>query len=291
MRYTVFGLVSLMPILWKQKNIFKHVSRDTWWRGLVTTFFINICYYLGLSYAIRHAGSAISIIIVGLAPIAVLIHSNIKKKEISYSLLFAIISVIFLGIVLTNLSKFHSTTNTNPWKYLMGLCCAVTSTGIWVGYIVYNHQFLAKNPHITPVLWCHILGITSLMLCLPIVIICDYLGVTHITQTLLSHTPLSERVLFILLCGSMGIFSSSRAIAAWNKASLYLSPALLGALLIFEPIFGLILSYVCEQTLPSLQEAIGVLLMLGGSITCLILFVRKTKQEAPANDTISSITE
>lgn len=284
-RYTIFGIFSLFPILWKRQNIFKNVSLRIWGQSFLWAFLVDIVYYLGITLAIRYIGAAITIIIAGLAPIAVLFHSNIKKKEISYALLSAISSVIFLGVVLTNLSEFHSTT-ADPLQYFMGLSLVTISTGIWVAYIVCNHDFLLKNPNISPDLWCGLLGVASLILCLPLIILFDCLGITHVAHNFIAHTPTSERFLFIVLCSAMGILSSSRAITSWNKASLHLPPAFLGAMLIFEPIFGLILSYLYQRILPSLQEGIGIFLMLGGSLTCLILFGRRAGQKEPEESEI-----
>ncbi|BAE81134.1 transporter [Chlamydia felis Fe/C-56] len=278
-RYTIFGIFSLFSVLWKRQNIFKNTSWSVWAQGFLWAFLVDIVYYFGVTLAIRYIGSVITIIIAGLAPIAVLFHSNIKKKELSYTLLSTISSVIFLGVVLTNVSEFHSTTVANPLQYFLGLSCVIASTGIWVAYIICNYDFLERNPNISPDLWCVMLGIASLVICLPLIVIFDSLGITHIARAFISHTPTTERVLFIVLCSAMGIFSSSLAITAWNKASLHLSPALLGALLIFEPIFGLILSYLYEKTLPTLQEGIGIFLMLGGSLICLILFGRKSNKK------------
>lgn len=278
-RYTTFGIFSLLSLLWKRQNILKTIPLSIWKQGIFWAFLVNILYYLGIAYAIRCIGAAVTIIIAGLAPIAVLFYSNIKKKEIPYTTLSFLSSIIFLGIVLTNISKIQANIEIHLIKYFLGLVCVIIATGVWVSYIIYNYNFLSKNPDVSPNLWGCILGLASLILCLPLIILGDFLGITRITSTLLFHVPLSEKLLFIALCGVMGIFSSSLAITSWNKASLYLSPSLLGALLILEPVFGLCLSYFCKHTLPSYQEGLGISLMLGGSLTCLILFGKKKQQK------------
>lgn len=289
-RYTIFGIFSLLSVLRRRQNIFKHIPLSVWKQGIFWAFLVNILYYLGIAYATRCIGAAITIIIAGLAPIVVLFHSNIKKKEISYITLSVLSSIIFLGILLTNISNLHTSVEVHPVTYCLGLSCVIIATGIWVSYIIYNYNFLSKNPEISPNLWCCILGLASLALCLPLIILGDYLGITRITSTLIFHIPLSEKLLFITLCGVMGIFSSSLAITSWNKASLHLSPSLLGALLILEPIFGLCLSYLCKHSLPSWQEGLGILLMLGGSLACLILFGKKNRQnQEETTEIISSV--
>ncbi|EPP37357.1 Inner membrane protein YtfF [Chlamydia avium] len=290
-RYTIFGMFSLLSILWRRQNIFRNVPLIIWKQGIFWAFIVNVVYYLGIAYATRCVGAAVTIIISGLAPIIVLFHSNIKKKEISYTTLSLLSSIIFLGILLTNISKIHTNVEVHLAKYFLGLVCVIISTGIWVSYIIYNYTFLSKNPQISPNLWCCILGLASLALCIPFIILGDCLGITQITSILISHTPLSEKLLFIILCGAMGIFSSSLAITSWNKASLHLSPSLLGALLILEPIFGLCLSYFCKHTLPSWQEGLGILLMLGGSLACLILFGKKAHQDQKDSTEVISSTD
>ncbi|EPP35047.1 eamA-like transporter family protein [Chlamydia ibidis] len=274
-RYSVFGLFSLTPLLWKRENIFKNISSKIWRKSLLWAFLINIIYYLGIALAIRYSGGSVTIIIAGLAPIAILFHANFRKKTVSNSYLAFISLIIFFGVVLTNISGFQAATESNLLQYCFGLFCVTFSTLIWVGYIVCNHSFLDTNPDVSPETWCKMLGISSLVLCLPLIIVLDTLGITSVAKNIIVHTPSHERFLFVILCAIMGIFSSSKAITAWNKASLHLSPALLGALLIFEPIFGLTLSYLYKKTLPTIQESLGIFLMLGGSLSCLILFGRK----------------
>lgn len=278
-RYTVFGLFSLLTILCKRKNIFKQVTWKNWKVSLVWAALINVVYYLGIALGIRHCGAAVSIIVAGLSPIAILIYSNFKKRDLSFPTLIAISIVIFLGVILTNISEFHSSSTTSPFLYLFGLCSVITSSTLWVFYIILNQKFLEENSHITPEIWGHMLGISSLVICLPLIFLLDGLGITHLYHDLFFHTPFSERWLFILLCSVMGVFSSSLAITSWNKASLHLSSALLGALLIFEPIFGLVISYICERAYPSLQEGVGASLMLGGSLLALVLFHKKSSKK------------
>ena len=284
-RYSIFGICSLITIIYKRSNIFKTVPCSLWKTSTLWAFLINIVYYFGIAQAVRYSGSAVTVIIAGLAPIAILFYSNIKKKVLSYPFLLSMSSIIVVGIILSNISEFQSESSSSLLLYLFGLGCVIIATSIWAGYIICNHDFLEKYPEISPDTWCHMLGISSLVICLPLIAFGDLFGITHVTRDFLFHTPLSERWLFILLCSAMGIFSSSRAISAWNKASLHLSTALLGALLIFEPIFGWILSYVYKQEVPSFQEGLGFSLMLGASL-CLLLAQKKVNTQDPVADTL-----
>lgn len=276
-RYVTFGCFSVVLIFWKKnRTLFKNITCSNWLQGFLWAS-LTIVYYFGIALAIRFVGSAITIIIAGLAPVLILFYANTKTREVPYSLLSMISLIIFAGVVLTNLAKFKSMPNLSLPQYIFGLSCVIFSTLIWVAYVICNQTFLEKNPHISSDTWGLMLGVGSLVLCIPLIVCGDLLGFTHITHNILFHKPLAERFLFTNCCLIMGIFSSSLAICSWNKASLYLSPALLGALLIFEPIFGLILSYVYEQALPAISEALGIFLMLIGSLLCVVLFQKKHK--------------
>ncbi len=288
-RYSVFGVCSLVTILYKRSNIFKTVPFSLWKTSLFWAFLINIVYYFCIAQSVRYSGAAITVIIAGLAPITILFYSNLKKKVLSYPFLLSMSGIIIIGIILSNLSEFQSNSSSSPLLYLFGLVCVTIATSIWAGYIICNHDFLERYSEISPETWCHMLGISSLIISLPLIILGDSFGITHVTQDFLFHIPVSERYLFILLCAAMGIFSSSRAISAWNKASLHLSTALLGALLIFEPLFGWILSYVCKQEIPSFQEGLGFSLMLGASL-CL-LFAQKKANEREDSEKTFVVTE
>ncbi|WP_201457018.1 DMT family transporter [Chlamydia sp. 17-3921] len=275
-RYTIFGIFSLITCLTSNPQLLRETPLKLWRTITLWSLLINPVYYLGITLGIRYVGSALTVMIAGLAPIAVLCLSNIRQKELSWILLFIISCITFIGVVLTHISDIHtSTTTIPPLQYIFGIVSAVVSTGLWVIYVIYNQKLLENNPKLSPQDLCHLLGITTLIICLPLIIVLDTCRVTHIIPILVSHTPMSQRLLFFGLCVTMGIFSSAQAITSWNKASLRLSPALLGTMLIFEPIFGLILSYLYSQSLPKILESIGIFLMLGGSLLSLILFGRK----------------
>lgn len=276
-RYTTFGIFSLITCLATNRRIFKETPLKTWCAILLWSFLINPVYYFGVTIAIRYVGSALTVMIAGLAPIVILCFSNIKQKELSGILLFIISCITFSGVVLTHISDLHTSSVTaTPLQYIFGVGAALFSTGLWVIYVIYNQKLLEKNPSLSPENLCHLLGITALVVCLPLIIIFDACGITHISTVLTSY-PMSQRFVFAGLCATMGVFSSALAITSWNKASRHLSPSLLGTMLIFEPIFGLILSYLYAQSFPKFLEGIGITLMLGGSLLSLILFGKKKR--------------
>ncbi|WP_100933983.1 DMT family transporter [Candidatus Chlamydia corallus] len=289
-RYTIFGIFSLIACAIKNPSVIKKTPLHIWGKSLLWTLLINPVYYFGITLGIRYVGSAITVVIAGLAPIAVLYHSNAKQKELSYPLLFAISSVIIIGVILTHLAVLDLPTAASPLYCILGVGMVIISTSLWVIYVICNQSLLQKHPELTPDTWSYLIGISALIICLPLIIIFDLCGVTHVTQIIVSHTSISECLLFFSLCGIMGVFSSAKALTAWNKASLNLSPALLGAILIFEPIFGIVLTYLYSKSLPSIQEGIGIFLMLGGSLLCLVLFGKKVQKNL-ANSQISSSPE
>ncbi|ANH78909.1 DMT family transporter [Candidatus Chlamydia sanziniae] len=280
-RYTIFGLFSLICCIGKMPSLLKKTPLYIWKKSILWTLLVNPIYYFGITLGIRYIGAAMTVMIAGLSPVAILYYSNIKQKELSYSILFAISCIIIAGVVLTHISTFHLSMTTSLWQYILGIGAVTLSTILWVAYVICNQALLEKHPSLAPDAWCYLLGISALIICLPLIILFDILGLTHITQNLISHNPISERFLFISLCAIMGVFSSAKAITAWNKASLYLSSALLGTMLIFEPLFGLVFSYLYAQNLPSIQESLGIFLMLGGSLLSLVLFGRKASSTSP----------
>lgn len=132
-RYSVFGICSLITILYKRSNIFKTVPFFLWKKGILWAFLINIAYYFGIAQAVRYSGSAVTVIIAGLAPIAILFYSNIKKKMLSYSFLLSMSGIIVVGIILSNISEFQSESSSSLPLYLLGLGCVTAATSIWAG--------------------------------------------------------------------------------------------------------------------------------------------------------------
>ncbi|SPN73290.1 Inner membrane protein ytfF,Predicted permease, DMT superfamily,EamA-like transporter family [Chlamydia serpentis] len=288
-RYTIFGIFSLIACIIKNPSLIKKTSLSLWGKSILWTLLINPLYYFGVTLGIRYVGSAITVVIAGLAPIAVLYYSNTKQKELSYPLLFAISSIIIIGVILTHISALELPTAASPLYSILGIGMVIFSTSLWVIYVICNQSLLDKHPELNPRSWSYLIGISALIVCLPLIVVLDFLEVTHITRTLITYTPISERLLFFLLCGAMGIFSSAKALTAWNKASVNLSPALLGAILIFEPIFGLVLTYLYSRSLPSIKEGLGIFLMLGGSLLCLVLFGRKIGKSSKGHQVSPSL--
>lgn len=277
-RYTIFGLASLISALSKRKWIFTQFQPRIWLKGIFWALLINPIYYFGITLSIHYVGAPVTVIIAGLAPIAILFYSNIVHKQIPYLTLLSISSIIFAGVLLTNIAEFESNHTSSFTQYFVGLLSVVLSTAIWVFYVIMNKRVLNSHAKLSPEIWSNILGISSLIICPPLLVLANALHWTN--SLMILQSSVKDLLLFFVLCGILGIFSSSWAVSYWNKATLCLPQAFLGGLLIFEPIFGLILTYLVKQSLPSLQEATGILLMLTGSLISLILFGKRAANNA-----------
>ncbi|WP_213357605.1 DMT family transporter [Chlamydiifrater phoenicopteri] len=270
-RYSIYGLFSLATSVIYSRKIFYAFPKKIWIKAFIWSTIINPIYYLGIVAAIRLAGSAITVIIAGLTPVGVLVCANIRKRELPISLLFGIVIITTAGVVLSNVSEFHGEAVEGVLQKIIGIACVLASTAIWVAYVISNEKLVKCHKDMTPEIWGRMFGICALVVCIPLLIFCNYLGLTD-TLNSFSSASTKDVYLFLALTTILGIFSSGQAINLWNKASLSLPSSVLGSMLVLEPLFGLVLSFLLvSKTTPSLIETTGILLMLTGSLAGTLL--------------------
>ncbi|WP_213318255.1 DMT family transporter [Chlamydiifrater volucris] len=287
-RYLTYGIFSLITSIIYSKKIFYSFPKKVWVKAFIWSTVINPIYYLGIVAAIRLAGSAITVIIAGLTPVGVLICANIRKRELPLSLLLGIVLITTLGVILSNVSEFRGEVTEGVLQKIVGIACVLTSTAIWVAYVISNESLVKSHEDMTPEIWGRMFGICALIVCVPLLALCNWLG---FASTLHSFATASTKdvYLFLILTTILGIFSSGQAINLWNKASLSLPSSVLGSMLVLEPLFGLILSFLLvSKTFPSLMESVGILLMLTGSLAGTLLSEHGTTLSVPPKEALEN---
>lgn len=271
-RYIIYGIFSTILLLRKGWKIPIQFSLKAWFVALVFSLCSNIFYYFGVVWGLRFASAPITVLVVGLAPIVIALYGNWHAREISYKHLILPCIWMAAGIVLVNITQFDlSEDKGNLKEYFVGLFGILVALVGWSVYVVHNARFLKKNPQLPVTEWTSVIGVMTLFVSILIALFFLFAMKSEIN---LAHFQTWSLPLFwfLLGIGILGIACSWGGCFLWNRASSYLPISLLGPLMVLETIFGLLYVYLVEFQLPSLMEAIGILVLISGLLYALHLF-------------------
>lgn len=275
-RYIAFGLISL-PLSWyDRKHLCKLLPQD-WLEAIKLVLTGHLLYYACLASAIQRIGAPISTAIIGTLPVLITIsvyifsdHTQPPNEKIScYSIMISIF-LIGTGLLCVNISelKFEDFIY-NSWKeYVIGMMLSIISVICWSWYALRNARWLRLHPSNKPFTWANAQGIVTLPLSLIVYcIICIY---SHYFQHefLLPFGP--RPTFFILLMILIGFCCSWLGTFFWNAASQRLPAILMGPLIVFETIFGLIYAFVHRKLWPSPLILIGMFILVLGVVSLLL---------------------
>lgn len=260
-RYLLFGLFSCLFLCFQLTK--EGMPKIHYWlRASFVALMVNLLYYLALVLGIRFANPAVTAIIAsGLSPAIVAIIGNRGSKECSPKLLFLPSALILVGVLLVNYTSLceHCTTSTVT-EYLFGLGCALFALGGWVWYLLTNARFLKRDP-ITPALWSTLVGATTLFWTI-------LLAIGHYASDLnpdfwnMIWNQESGHEVFWIGGILLGVISGWFGALFWNMASKRILISLGGQLLILETLFGVLMVYMYNWSMPPLIELIGMLMLI-----------------------------
>ncbi|ADV33707.1 putative membrane protein [Candidatus Blochmanniella vafra str. BVAF] len=276
-RYIVFGLISL-PLSWIDRKHLCKLSLQDWIEAIKLVISGHLIYYACLASAIQRIGAPISTAIIGTLPIMIMIIAHIimknnnqkknNKKFFKCSIIMPIV-LIGIGLLCINISELKSENliEYNSLEYIVGIILAVISVISWSWYALRNAHWLKTHPNNKPITWTNAQGIVTLPLsCFTYFIICLYSYYVKDEFIL----PLGPRpFFFILLMISIGLCCSWLGTFFWNKASQRLPTTLMGSLIVFETIAGLIYAFIHRWLWPSSLILIGIILLISG-VLCIL---------------------
>ncbi len=264
-RYSIYGLLSTCILLIKQRSFLKKISSHIWAMSFLWALLSNLLHYIGVIISIRYATAPVTMVIIASTPIFVLIYANIKAKSLSIKSLLILSLLMSSGIILVNNAAIDWSFSSNSYlSYIIGLLGSLLSVVCTGLFVVYNEEFMKKHPEISSQQWSCLIGMSTFVLCFLTLI----LGYTFnfIDFSIFANVSRKELTKFIMITSLLGLGSSSLGTYLWIKASTLISSLLLGALLIFETIFGLVLFFICKQELPSSTQFFGISLMLSSCL-------------------------
>ncbi|MCC2593582.1 DMT family transporter [Tessaracoccus sp. OS52] len=258
-RYSVFGLSSVVILRVLRFNPFRQLDRKGWLRVIGIGFAGNTLYYTSMSGAVAAIGSAPVALIFGALPIIMTVVGNLRRQVLGWGALAGPMACIAVGLAITTTSTL-SQPAAGPVGNApaLGLLLSAVALACWTVYSTWNAEYLADHPGTNTVLWASLTGVGTLVT-LPILVLVQALGAPSPGAFWGAYQP------GVLAWGVvLGLGASWVATALWSRASTYFSSSALGMLIVTEVIFALIYTLLLETRLPAAHELGSVSFTLGG---------------------------
>ncbi|PDO83660.1 DMT family transporter [Kosakonia pseudosacchari] len=271
-RYLALGIIAL-PLAWLGRARLRQLTRSDWFTALWLTMMGNLIYYVCLASAIQRTGAPVSTMIIATLPVVIPVCANLlysqRDGKLAWQRLAPALICIALGLGCVNIAELrHGLPNFSGWRYGSGIMLAFTSVACWAWYALRNARWLRENPDKNPMMW----ATAQALVTLPVSLVgylaaCLWFGVQQPDFTL----PFGPRPLvFITLMFTIAVLCSWVGALCWNIACQRLPTVIVGPLIVFETLAGLLYTFVLRQSLPPLLTVCGIILLVGGVLMAVL---------------------
>lgn len=267
-RYLALGLIAL-PLAWLGRTRLKQLNRRDWFTALALTMMGNLIYYVCLASAIQRTGAPVSTMIIGTLPVVIPVFANLlysqRDGKLAWSKLAPALICIGIGLACVNIAELsHGLQDFNWTRYATGIALALVSVVCWAWYALRNARWLRENPDKHPMMW----ATAQALVTLPVSLLgyfaaCSWLS----TQPDGFPLPFGPRpMVFITLMIAIAVLCSWVGALCWNIASQRLPTVILGPLIVFETLAGLLYTFILRQSVPPLLTLSGIALLVLGVV-------------------------
>lgn len=267
-RYLALGLIAL-PIAWLGRVRLRQLTRKDWVTALALTMMGNLIYYVCLASAIQRTGAPVSTMIIGTLPVVIPVFANLlysqRDGKLSWWRLSPALVLIGIGLLCVNISELNQgLPDFSGWRYGSGIALALISVVCWAWYALRNARWLRENPDKHPMMWATAQALVTLPVSLlGYIAACLWLN----GQTPDFALPFGPRPgVFIGLMISIAVLCSWVGALCWNVASQKLPTVILGPLIVFETLAGLLYTFILRQEFPPLLTVSGIALLIVGVV-------------------------
>jgi drug/metabolite transporter (DMT)-like permease len=268
-RYLALGLIAL-PIAWLGRARLRQLVRKDWITALTLTMMGNLIYYVCLASAIQRTGAPVSTMIIGTLPVVIPVFANLlysqRDGKLSWWRLSPALVLIGIGLLCVNISELNQgLPDFSGWRYGSGIALALVSVVCWAWYALRNARWLRENPDKHPMMWATAQALVTLPVSLlGYIVACLWLN----GQTPDFALPFGPRPgVFIGLMIAIAVLCSWVGALCWNVASQKLPTVILGPLIVFETLAGLLYTFILRQEFPPLLTVSGIALLMVGVVT------------------------
>lgn len=283
-RYLALGLIAL-PLAWLGHQRLRQLTRSDWITALALTMMGNLIYYVCLASAIQRTGAPVSTMIIGTLPVVIPVCANLlysqRDGKRSWASLAPALLCIAAGLVCVNIAELQDgLPDFTWWRYGSGVALAVVSVGCWAWYALRNARWLRENPDKNPMMW----ATAQALVTLPVSLLgyaaaCLWL---HAQQPDFAQ-PFGPRPgVFIGLMFAIAVLCSWVGALCWNVASQRLPTVIVGPLIVFETLAGLLYTFMLRQQMPPWLTLCGIALLV-----CGVVMAVRAKPEKPLVQSIS----
>jgi len=265
-RYLALGLIAL-PLAWLGRQRLKKLSRRDWLSALELTMMGNLIYYACLASAIQRTGAPVSTMIIGTLPVVIPVFANLlyshRDGKLAWSKMVPALVCIAVGLACVNMAELrHGVAKVDGWRYVSGILLAIIAVVCWAWYALRNACWLRENPDKNPMMWATAQALVTLPVSLiGYVAVCGWLRLDQPEFAL----PFGPRPwVFVGLIVAIAVLCSWVGALCWNVASQKLPTVILGPLIVFETLAGLLYTFLLRQSLPPVLTASGILLLVVG---------------------------
>lgn len=277
-RYLALGLIAL-PLAWLGRARLRQLTRQDWMTALGLTMMGNLIYYVCLASAIQRTGAPVSTMIIGTLPVVIPIFANLlysqRDGKLAWSKMLPALLCIAVGLACVNVAELSQGVATlSLWRYGSGIALASVSVVCWAWYALRNARWLRENPDKHPMMWATAQALVTLPVSLlGYLVACGWLSVQEPAFAL----PLGPRPeVFIGLMVAIAVLCSWVGALCWNMASQKLPTVILGPLIVFETLAGLLYTFLMRQSVPPLLTTCGIGLLVVG-----VVIAVRAKPEKP----------
>lgn len=267
-RYLALGLIAL-PIAWLGRERLRQLVRKDWATALTLTMMGNLIYYVCLASAIQRTGAPVSTMIIGTLPVVIPVFANLlysqRDGKLSWWRLSPALVLIGIGLLCVNISELNQgLPDFSGWRYGSGIALALVSVVCWAWYALRNARWLRENPDKHPMMWATAQALVTLPVSLlGYIAACLWLN----GQTPDFALPFGPRPgVFIGLMIAIAVLCSWVGALCWNVASQKLPTVILGPLIVFETLAGLLYTFILRQEFPPLLTVSGIALLMVGVV-------------------------
>lgn len=278
-RYLALGLIAL-PIAWLGRGRLRQLTRKDWVTALTLTMMGNLIYYVCLASAIQRTGAPVSTMIIGTLPVVIPVFANLlysqRDGKLSWWRLSPALVLIGIGLLCVNISELNQgLPDFSGWRYGSGIALALVSVVCWAWYALRNARWLRENPDKHPMMWATAQALVTLPVSL--------FGYIAASLWLNGQTPdfalpFGPRPgVFIGMMIAIAVLCSWVGALCWNVASQKLPTVILGPLIVFETLAGLLYTFILREEFPPLLTVSGIALLIIG-----VVIAVRSKPQKPA---------
>ncbi|WP_410707486.1 DMT family transporter [Citrobacter amalonaticus] len=277
-RYLALGLIAL-PLAWLGRVRLRQLSAKDWLTALALTMMGNLIYYVCLASAIQRTGAPVSTMIIGTLPVVIPVFANLlysqRDGRLSWLRLAPALLLIGIGLLCVNIAELNQgLPDFSGWRYGSGIALALVSVMCWAWYALRNARWLRENPEKHPMMWATAQALVTLPVSLLGYLVACFWLHGKMPDFALPFGP--RPAVFVGLMVAIAVLCSWVGALCWNIASQRLPTVILGPLIVFETLAGLLYTFILRQTLPPVLTLSGIALLVIGVVVAV-----RAKPEKP----------